>query len=256
MTEVKRISFSELKNWVECPHRHKLIHIDKIPHFSGNEYTSFGTAIHYVCENIVTKDVPNKVKLFETKFLEELSLVEETNEKLIDDLLEQGKNMVEHILPALKDVFVDYEVVSVEEQILEDIDEIDSYGRKFKGFIDLILKTPDGKYHVIDWKTCSWGWDSKKKTSPMTTYQLAYYKQYYSKKHNIDPLKIETHFALLKRTAKKNNVEIFRVTSGKKKIHNSLKMLEKAVINIERKNYIKNRLSCKYCKFHKTQHCT
>ena len=41
MSEIKRISFSELKNWKECPHRHKLIYVDKLPHFEGNEYTVF-----------------------------------------------------------------------------------------------------------------------------------------------------------------------------------------------------------------------
>ena len=90
----------------------------------------------------------------------------------------------------------------------------------------------------------------------MTTYQLAYYKNYYAKKHNIDPQNIETYFALLKRTAKKDNVEIFRVTSGPKKIRNSLNLLKKAVINIDRKNHIKNRLSCRRCEFYKTEHCT
>ena len=49
--EIKRISFSEYKNWKECAHRHKLIYIDKIPYYSGNEYTAFGTAIHKACES-------------------------------------------------------------------------------------------------------------------------------------------------------------------------------------------------------------
>ena len=35
----------------------------------------------------------------------------------------------------------------------------------FKGFIDLVVKTPDGKYHIIDWKTCSWGWDAQRALS-------------------------------------------------------------------------------------------
>ena len=69
-------------------------------------------------------------------------------------------------------------------------------------------------------------------------------------------LKIETYFVLLKRTAKKNNVEVFRVTSGPKKISNSLKVLENAVINIEKGVSIKNRLNCKYCDFYKTENCT
>jgi len=263
MTEIKRISFSELKNWSECPYRHKLVYIDKLPHFSGNEYTAFGTAIHYVCENIVvgytSKVFPpdNIIKIFMKKFDEEINkLTCDINEQLISDMKKQGEDLVGYILPELKNTFKKYEVTSVEEQLLEDIDEIESYGRKFKGFIDLVIKTPDGKYHVIDWKTCSWGWDSRKKTAPMTTYQLTYYKHYFAKKHKINPDNIETYFALLKRTAKKEKVEIYRVTSGEKKIQNSLKMLEKAVINIERKNFIKNRLSCKYCSFYKTEHCT
>jgi len=93
----------------------------------------------------------------------------------------------------------------------------------------------------------------------MTTYQLTFYKYYWALKHNIDPSNIETHFALLKRTAKYNNVEIFRVTSGNKKTENALKMLKKALYNINNKIFIKNKLSCssKYgmCEFYKTEHC-
>ena len=138
---------------------------------------------------------------------------------------------------------------------MEEIDEFDSYGRKFKGFIDLVIKTEDGKYHIIDWKTCSWGWRQEKKQDKITNYQLTLYKNYFCKKHNIDPNQVETYFGLLKRTPKNNNVEIFRITSAKKKTNNCLSLLEKSVINMERKMSIKNRLSCKYCKFHNTEHC-
>ena len=128
---------------------------------------------------------------------------------------------------------------------------------KFKGFIDLVVKTPDGKIHIIDWKTCSWGWNRQRRSEPMTTYQLTLYKNFYAKKHGIDPSKIETHFALLKRTAKKGSkVEIFRVTSGPRKTTSAMALLNKAIQNIENKTSIKNRLSCKYCAFYKTEHCT
>jgi ATP-dependent helicase/DNAse subunit B len=58
--DIKRISFSELKNWKECPYRHKLIYIDKLPYYSGNEYTAFGTAIHEVCEKILLDETLKK----------------------------------------------------------------------------------------------------------------------------------------------------------------------------------------------------
>jgi len=127
---------------------------------------------------------------------------------------------------------------------------------KFKGFIDLIVRTGDGKYHIIDWKTCSWGWDSRKKNDKMVVYQLIFYKYYFSLKYDVPLENIETHFALLKRTAKKNRVEFFKVTSGKKRTANALKMLKDALYYINRKFAVKNRLSCKYCDFYKTEHCT
>ena len=116
------------------------------------------------------------------------------------------------------------------------------------------------KFHIIDWKTCSWGWDSRKKTDKMITYQLSLYKHFWSRKHNKNYKDITTHFALLKRTANKNNVEIFKVSNGEKKIGNALKLLNKAVYNINKCNHVKNRLSCygKYgvCEYYKTKHCS
>ena len=84
-------------------------------------------------------------------------------------------------------------MISVEEQLFEEIKEF-NLDTKFKGFIDLVIKTPDGKYHIIDWKTCSWGWDAQRKSDKMTVYQLSLYKNYFSNKHNIDHKDIETHF--------------------------------------------------------------
>ena len=92
----------------------------------------------------------------------------------------------------------------------------------------------------------------------MTSYQLIYYKYFFAKKHVIDLKDVTTHFALLKRTAKKDKVEIFEVSSGNKKIENSLKLLNKSVYNIKHKNYIKNRLSCTRgfgCEFYETKYC-
>ena len=86
---------------------------------------------------------------------------------------------------------------------MEDIDGQDDY--KFKGFIDAIVKTDDGKVHIFDWKTCSWGWDAKH-SEPMVTYQLTLYKHYFCQKMDVDPKDVETHFALLKRTASKNKL--------------------------------------------------
>lgn len=70
---------------------------------------------------------------------------------------------------------------------------------------------------------------------------------------------VETHFCLIKRTAKgktfKERIEIFKTTSGDKRIKNSLKVLQDMVINVDNKKYIKNKLNCVKCEFNKTSYC-
>ena len=100
----------------------------------------------------------------------------EFNKKLALDMKEQGLEILPYIKPALNSYFSKYKIFSTEEKLFEDV-EIDDY--KYKGYIDLVLQTSDGKYHIIDWKSCSWGWNSRRKTEKMTTYQLTFYKYYF-----------------------------------------------------------------------------
>ena len=250
------ISYSELKDWVHCAFYHKLTRVDGIDGFTGNEYTAFGSAIHSVCEKKLLQE-----EIAENFFVEELkkniaALDDEIDNKIVHEMMKQGNAIIPEIEDALNDYFEEYEVLAVEMPLMEMIEGEEDY--KFKGFIDAVVATPDGKVHIFDWKTCSWGWDSKKKNDKMVTYQLTLYKHFFCQKMEIDPKDVETHFALLKRTAKKNRVEFFRVTSGSIKTNNALKTLNMALYNIKNKRYIKNRLSgtAGYgCKFYKTEHC-
>ncbi len=251
------ISFSELKDWVHCAFYHKLTRVDKIDGFTGNEYTAFGSAIHSVCEKkLLNEKLEDDFFVKELKKnISELDEEHEVNKKLVLDMIGQGKRIIPEIEDALYDYFEEFEVMAVEMPIFEPIENEEYH---FKGYIDAVVATPDGKIHIFDWKTCSWGWDAKKRSEPMVTYQLTLYKHYFCQKMGVDPKDVETHFALLKRTASKNRVEFFRVTSGPRKTENALKLLNKALYNIKNKRYIKNRLSCTDgygCKFYKTEHC-
>ena len=212
LNEQKRISYSEFKNWKECPWRHKLIHIDKVSYYEGNEFTAFGTSIHKMCEITLLDDLKKPTEVFNTTFDEELKHLSAAgatiNNSLVLEMKIQAENICNQVKPALHKYFNKFEIFSVEESLMEDMNEIKSFGKKFKGFIDMIIKTEDGRYHIIDWKTCSWGWPSQKKSDPVINYQLTFYKNFFCKKHNIDPKKVDTYFGLLKRTAKKENVEI------------------------------------------------
>jgi hypothetical protein len=256
---MSHISYSELKDWSFCAWYHKLTRVDKIDGFKGNEYTAFGTAMHSVCEKkLLQEEVDDEFFVEELKKnISKLDEDVEINKKLVVDMVDQGKGIIPEIQDALDEYFEEYEVLSVEMPLMEDIESQDDH--KFKGFIDAVVSTPDGKVHIFDWKTCSWGWNAQKRSDKMVTYQLTLYKHFFCQKMNVDPKDVETHFALLKRTAKKNRVEFFRVTSGNKKTENALKLLDTALYNIKNQRYIKNRLSCTGgygCKFYGTEHCS
>ena len=252
------ISYSELKNWHHCPFYHKLVNIEKLKVFEGNEYTAFGTALHSVCEDLLTDevDIP-KPELFNQKFRDEIKKLksEEINKKLIVDMFAQGGKLSEQVLPSLESYFDDCEVFMAEEKLYEPISGTDDY--LFKGYVDLIIIEGDN-YHIIDWKTCSWGWDSRKRSDKMILYQLILYKHFFCQKYDISPDMVHTHFGLLKRTSKKNIVELFKVTSGPKRIENALELLHKAIQTIKSGVHIKNKLSCTSgygCDLYKTKHC-
>jgi len=254
------ISYSELKDWVHCAFYHKLTRVDKIDGFKGNAYTAFGTAIHSVCEKKLLKEEIDDEEFFVSSFSDCIAALDDdvdVDDRLVSDMVGQGKKLLPEIEEALIEYFgYDFEVLAVEMPLMEPIEGEEDY--KFKGFIDAVVATPDGKVHIFDWKTCSWGWDRKKRSDKMVTYQLTLYKHFFAQATDTNPDQIETHFALLKRTAKSNRVEFFRVTSGERKTKNALKTLNMALYNIKKKRYIKNKLSCTSgygCKFYRTEHC-
>jgi len=254
---MSHISYSELKIWAECPFKHKLMYIDKIKGFIGNEYTAFGGAIHSLCENALLGKLPQDdyEEYFQHVFREELKKVPVSKPKLVIEMLSQANRISPEVIPAVQEYFGNFQVVSVEERLFEKIENFEDAEYNFKGFIDFVVKTEDGKYHIVDWKTCSWGWDAERRSDRLTTYQLTLYKKFFCQKHNIDPKDVETHFALLKRTAKKNHVEFFRVTSGPRKTNNASELLIKALSNINNQIKFKNRMSCDRCDFRKSEHC-
>jgi len=253
------ISFSELKNWTECPWRHKLLYVDRLRIFQGNEHTCFGTAVHETVEQMLLGNISDPYEYFHVVFDKQLSEADlSSGSELEREMRKQVEGIFELVRPSLDEYFSDKEgwsLVATEEALKEPITESKAQGYDFKGFIDLVLKDGQGHYHIIDWKTCSWGWSTRKKADISFAIQLVLYKHYYAKKLGLKPRAVSTHFGLLKRTAKKNRIELFRVTSGERKTKNSLDFLSKALYNISNQRYLKNRLSCRYCSFHETEHC-
>ena len=82
----KHISYSEIKTWDECAYKHKLVYIDEIKKFLGNEHTAFGTAVHEVCEKSVLGEISLTAEslneCFDNKFLQEIQYLTKNNVEL------------------------------------------------------------------------------------------------------------------------------------------------------------------------------
>lgn len=268
---VEHISFSSWKDWLFCPYKFKLTRIDKVKGFEGNEYTTFGTALHDTAEQMVLLEKQKRldegvkndnafdpVRHFEKSFREELNKlpkekIDNIEQKTITEMKKQGAELVPLILPALKEYFGEFEIFHAEYELRQPIDEHTNFD--FTGIVDLVLKTPDGKFHIFDWKTTNAGWFGKKRSEKETIYQLTFYKHFFSKQLGIEPKIIETYFGLLKRKNVSPRIEIFKVTNGEKRTKNALDILDNCVTNVEKKNFIKNKLNCSKCDFNKTIYC-
>ena len=188
----KHISYSEWRNWHICPHYHKLTYIDKVTQFEGNIFTAFGKALHTVCEYTLTS--PEKYRkagaieaLVKEQFLKELKALPEDEQQRakrdfkLKEWLVSGLEIVPDLYRCLTEKFgklgEDWEVLKAEEQLYVPITEFTEAEKKFKGFIDLVVYSKrDEKIHLIDWKTCSWGWRREKKNDTILAYQLVFYK--------------------------------------------------------------------------------
>ena len=273
-TGKKHISFSEMKNWKECPYRHKLLHIDKVDLSEPSPFLDFGTAVHEGCESLVEKKEPDRKKLildirkaWETHGFDEPEWIKKqpdwylrSSNVGVEKWIEWAGNMWDDIPAFMNKEFPGWETVVAEEQLYEPIEEHDAF---FKGFIDAIIKVPKTRgsgytYWILDWKTSnSYGWRREKKQDILMTAQLLLYKHFWSKKHNVPLKDIRCGFILLKRGGKVGSVcDIVKVSSVEKSLEKALKIMNSMLTMLKKNIFLKNRLSCTYCVYKDTEHCS
>ena len=270
------ISYSELKTWRECPWRHKLMYVDKLQTWEDNPYAEFGTIIHNTIENYLKTGIMNSDNV-ESQLLEKWELhgfdSEEYKEKLtlqrskfnlkyrhesFNSWVKSAHNILNNIPDFMKENFGEWEYVSAEEELYE---EMPGYELKFKGFIDAIIKSNINgkqKYWIIDWKTTGpRGWYTDKRRDFLTQAQIGLYKKFWSKKENIPLTSIGCGYALLKRNTKQEKTAWFMTVSvGPKFITKADKLIESMIKSVNKGFNLKNRSNCRFCSFYQTEHCT
>ena len=251
------ISYSEIATWLECRFRHKLKYIDKIDLDGPSEHTEFGQVIHDTLEEYLkTRKMPSfdSVRQQLTELFTKLKTTKELKES-------EWQNTIEPILTSvplfLEKEFPGWEYVGSESELYEQI--IGEEVKKFKGYIDAIIRVPNKKggytYYILDWKTTSWGWALEKKIDPKKTMQLVLYKYFWSKKTGIPLKDIRCGFVLLKRITKKERCELVTVSVGDKTLEKALDIVQQFLGSIKKGLAPKNRDSCTYCVYYKTSHC-
>ncbi len=263
------VSYSEVKNWKECSYRHKLLYVDKIDIFEPSPYLDFGTNVHEGCESFLnTREIPKKKLLANIRDAWEKNGFDDPEwvknqpgwykYQPVDVWCQWAENMWDDVPAFLDKEFPGWEPVSAEEELYENIE---NKPVKFKGFIDVIIKTPrkngTWKYWVLDWKTAkSYGWDRRKKQDFLIQSQIILYKHFWATKNNIPLKDVGCGFILLKRGAKPGNVcELFKISSGPKSLEKSRKMVSNMIYAVNKKIAFKNRESCRFCNFYQTIHC-
>ena len=257
------ISFSEVKDWLDCSYRHRLKHVKHIDLNTPSPHLAFGTAVHAACENFIrsrTMQTSVAIDMLEKAWKEHPGVVGFEPHKL-EPTINEAVAILREIPDWLDDTFPGWEPVESEHMLYETL--IDRPNHAFKGFIDAVIKCPDPKregkelYWVLDWKTCSWGWPMDKKSDPKVRLQLVYYKSFWASKKEIKPRDIRAGFVLLKKTAKAGNrCELVPVSVGDVTLRRALNVVNDMVASMKRGIAIKNRESCMFCPYRGTEHCT
>lgn len=251
---IKRVSYSQLYNWSKCPHLHWLISISKQIPYSSNTYTVFGYTVHESLEyqflqKLFKKSLDfNSIKQYYLKVLQ--NEIERNSEFVVPSLMKElnanifilHKNLDEY----MSNTFGNYEIISIEESIDENIEyESEKFDYRMSGYIDLVIKDEQGKYHLIDFKTSKSGWNKWDRRDKTKYYQLILYKYFWMQGKNLQAKDIDVHYIFLKRNGK---ISAFSPTSGTKRMDNAYKMLKQMIWNAyEREFYIRKKGECKFC---------
>lgn len=274
-----RISFSEWQSYRKgCQWRWKLDYLDKVGIQGSGIYLDFGKSVHGALEKYKTRKDPvtlDAAKMLFTKLFTEMFEANKATYKVrereskIDDFVTAAHRILDDIdnCPELKDC----EVVYNEHELVVPMDRSDGMTINFKGFIDMVFKGKDGRgkpiLYIVDFKTCSWGWDGDKRQDRDMHAQLFLYKHFLCKKFNLDPKEVRTAFILLKRRPAKGvcAVEFFPISAGPVSVQRALDSINSDMTDMDERlktnTLQKNRKQCTndygdVCQYYKTKHCT
>lgn len=151
------ISYTRLSTYCSCPHRFKLVYLDKIrTHENARLKRGKGTILHRSLEICLREQVGQRISQLDGKRIVTaafgLGYLQYGQKWWSDQRKEAAKKKRDTFRRNVKficDTFpTGVELIAVEHELRFQLD-----GLNFYGIVDLVLRYPDGRFEIVDYKT-------------------------------------------------------------------------------------------------------
>lgn len=202
--------------WKKCPHSYKLKYIDKKSISTPNIYALFGTAMHETIQEylrlLYNVSVSSAMEFDYAKFL---------RDSMAREFLTRKEEIENKANPASKEEMLEFwnDGIAIMKWLMSNKNRLRNYSTKgwelvdvellveheirpnvfYIGYLDIVFKSDDGKYKIIDFKTSTKGWGKWAKKDKLKSQQLVLYKWFYSDRFGVPIEDISVEFHILKR---------------------------------------------------------
>ena len=284
----KMVSYTQFSAWSECPHKWKLMYIDKMRQ-PPNIHLAFGSAMHETLQEYLDLMYNKSIKAadefpiyedFQERFMKMYGDYKEqigdnfATKKDLTEFVNDGLNIIEFFLQRRQMHFSKRgtRLLGVEMPILtppyEKHPNIMLYGK-----LDLVFYDEDlQKVSIWDIKTSTKGWTKWDKENKIKTAQMVLYKRYFAEQYNVPVESIDCKYFIVKRKIPKNpkypamasRIQTFEPSSGKTTMNRVTRQLHEFIDDCfendmyKQKEYTKlpSDKNCRWCPFKdKPEHC-
>jgi len=281
---MKKVSYSQLSLYGECPFHWKLRYIDKLSISETTIHLLFGTAMHTTLQLYLTTMYNESINIADSldlnsilrdELIKEFKNAQKKDGKKpctridLDDFFNDGVLIIEWFKKRRSEYFVkrNWELIGCEVPLNIELEK----GIRFVGYMDVVLHhIPTGRYKIIDIKTSTRGWNKYQKKDKNKIAQLLLYKYFLAKHRKLSIDDVSVEYFIVKRKLwersefPQKRVQLFVPANGKVSMNRATKALQAFLDNAFDENGEYNnkevtspsKHACRWCEFNQTEHCT
>ena len=255
-SKYKMVSYTQFSAWSECPHRWKMMYIDKQKQ-PPNIHLAFGSAMHETLQEYLDLMYNKSIKAadgflifedFQERFMKMYSEYKEqigdnfATKKELVEFVNDGLNIIEFFLQRRQMHFSKRgtKLLGVEMPILtpphKKFPDVMLFGK-----LDLVFYDEDlQKVSIWDIKTSTRGWTKYEKENKIKTAQMVLYKRYFAEQYNVPVESIDCKYFIVKRKIPKNpkypamasRIQTFEPSSGKVSLNRVTRQLHEFIESV------------------------